>query len=107
MYNKFLEYREKYPDFIYKSYSYNIGDKLNIKYSFIIPGLVEFNPEINIAKEYIKIDYESDDDMYINSKSKKAINMFYKNIRKGEFIDYETKKIKFTKFYNYKDGFIY
>lgn len=60
MYNKFLEYREKYPDFIYKSYSYNIGDKLNIKYSFIIPGLVEFNPEINIAKEYIKIDYDKE-----------------------------------------------
>ena len=56
----FLKYREEYPDFIYKSFSYTIDDNLNISFNYIIPGLEEFNHKIIIPKEYIKIDYDKD-----------------------------------------------
>lgn len=52
--DKFIEFREKYKDFIYKKFSYEIKDKLEIKYYFEIPGLIEFTPEIKIPKEVIK-----------------------------------------------------
>lgn len=51
--DKFIEFREKYKDFIYKKFSYEIKDKLEIKYYFEIPGLIEFTPEIKIPKEVI------------------------------------------------------
>ena len=60
MNNEFLKYREEYPDFIYKSFSYTIDDNLNINFNYIIPGLEEFNHKIIIPKEYIKIDYDKD-----------------------------------------------
>ena len=49
----FNHYREKYPTFIYKSYSYEIEDDLKIIYHFEIPGLKEFHPEIIIPKKHI------------------------------------------------------
>lgn len=51
--DKFIEYREKYKDFIYKKFTYEIKDKLEIKYYFEIPGLMEFTPEIKISKDTI------------------------------------------------------
>ena len=60
MNKNFLKYREEYPDFIYKSFSYTIDDNLNISFNYIIPGLEEFNHKIIIPKEYIKIDYDKD-----------------------------------------------
>ena len=56
----FNYYREKYPTFIYKSYSYEIEDDLKIIYHFEIPGLKEFHPEIIIPKKNIKISYDKD-----------------------------------------------
>ncbi len=46
--DKFNEFREKYPEFIYHSYEYIVDDKLNIKYHFEIPNLCHFYPEIKI-----------------------------------------------------------
>ena len=60
MNEKFLKYRSDYPDFIYKSYTYNIDDNLNINYNYIISGLEEFNHKIIIPKEYIKNSYDKD-----------------------------------------------
>ena len=60
MNSKFLNYRKKYPDFIYKSFSYNIDDNLNIDYIYEIPGLEVFNHKIIIPGEYIKKSYDKD-----------------------------------------------
>ena len=60
MMEKFLEFRDKYPDFIYKSYSYEIDDDLKIRYCFEIPGLEVFNPEIAIPSKYISIKYDKE-----------------------------------------------
>ncbi len=47
----FEELREKYPKFIYDSYSIEeVADKYIITYHFIIPGLTEFNPVIKFPK---------------------------------------------------------
>ena len=46
--DKFLEFRFKYPNFIYKGYDYIFSDKLDIVYHFEIPGLKEFSPTITI-----------------------------------------------------------
>lgn len=57
--DKFNFYREKYPDFIYKSFSYEFdNDSLKIEYKFEIVGLEEFNPKIIIPKKYIKNNYD-------------------------------------------------
>ena len=53
--DKFLEFRKKYPNFIYDSYE--IIDEENyikIIYHFIIDGLIEFNPYYVIEKKDIK-----------------------------------------------------
>lgn len=60
MNSKFLNYRKKYPDFIYKSFSYNIDDNLNIDFIYEIPGLEVFNHKIIIPGEYIKKSYDKD-----------------------------------------------
>jgi len=52
---KFIEFRNKYPNFIYKSYNYKIDKNLEIEYDFEIQGLENFNPKLVIPKEYIKI----------------------------------------------------
>ena len=53
--DKFLELRNKYPEFIYDSYTYSINENEFIaKFKFIIPGLIEFNPSIKIDKKCIK-----------------------------------------------------
>lgn len=43
---KFKEYREKYREFIYHSYTYEQKEDLKIEYYFEIPGLCEFHPRI-------------------------------------------------------------
>lgn len=52
---KFHSYREKYPTFIYHSYTYDDTNDLEITYHFEIPGLTEFHPTLKIDKETIKI----------------------------------------------------
>lgn len=52
----FEQLREKYPIFIYHSFSYDIKEELEIEYHFEIPGLTSFYPKIRIPKEYIKIE---------------------------------------------------
>ncbi|MCD7827480.1 MAG: hypothetical protein LUG85_02955 [Clostridiales bacterium] len=54
--SKYEELREKYPEFIYKSYSlqYREGEIL-ISYSFEIPGLASFNPSTKISTENLKL----------------------------------------------------
>ncbi|MBR5662152.1 MAG: hypothetical protein IKX00_00700 [Bacilli bacterium] len=53
--DKFLELRNKYPEFIYDSYTYFFNENEFIaEFKFIIPGLQEFNPSIKIDKKYIK-----------------------------------------------------
>lgn len=62
--NKFLEYRKKYPDFIYEKYEIlEEPEYLHIKYYFKIPKLTTFTPEIKILKRDIKIEYHPD---YLN-----------------------------------------
>lgn len=58
--NKFIEFREKYPDFIYKSYTYTMGDYIDITYHFETVNLEEFNPKIRIPINSIKINYNKD-----------------------------------------------
>lgn len=57
---KFNEFREKYPKFIYHSYTYDMTNDLEISYFFEIPGLVEFHPTLKISKEDIQITPEKE-----------------------------------------------
>lgn len=53
-FNKFKEYRSKYPTFIYNNYYYiEENDKLIISFDFEIVGLKNFNPTITINKKII------------------------------------------------------
>ncbi len=62
--NKFNELRERYPNFIYEDYDILFdNNNLNIKYTFNIPGLTKFYPEIKISKDYLKSNYDND---YLN-----------------------------------------
>lgn len=58
MNNKFVEFRNKYPNFIYHKYEYYIeNNNLNIKFYFEIPHLTEFNPTLNLKlKNTIDLD---------------------------------------------------
>lgn len=48
----YLDYREKYNSFIYKSYSIKEDkEKINIDYVFEIPGLAMFRPHLDILKK--------------------------------------------------------
>jgi len=52
----FEELRTKYPKFIYKGYTYAIGESsLDIDFNFEIPGLSQFNPRWSIKKSESKI----------------------------------------------------
>ena len=54
-FNNFLEYRKKYPDFIFEKFEINEEiDKYTITYFFEITGLVNFKPSISIEKKFIK-----------------------------------------------------
>ncbi len=57
MNTKFLEYREKYQNFIYHSYDIvdNV-DTIKISFNFEIPGLTSFSPKIEIPKNGKDID---------------------------------------------------
>jgi len=51
-YNKFLEFREKYPQFIYEKYEVQEDNEfLYIKYYFNIPNLTYFYPQLKINKK--------------------------------------------------------
>ena len=53
---KFIELREKYPEFIYEDYNIEETDKeIIIEYKFEIPNLTTFNPTIKIPKKKFKI----------------------------------------------------
>ena len=53
--NKFLEYREKYPNFIYESYKIEkLGSEIKITFNFEIEGLTKFNPTLTINNKDIK-----------------------------------------------------
>ncbi len=54
-YNKYLAFRKKYPDFIYKGYNFTIKEStIDIEYQFAITGLAEFKPRWSIAKSNLK-----------------------------------------------------
>ena len=53
--NEFLDFRNKYKNFIYDKYDINYDEEnMIIKYYFEIEGLETFNPSIKINKKYIK-----------------------------------------------------
>jgi len=57
MNTKFLEYREKYQNFIYHSYDIvDDVDNIKISFNFEIPGLTSFSPKIEIPKNGKNID---------------------------------------------------
>lgn len=54
-FSKFLEYRKKYPEFIFEKYEINDEKECyNITYFFEIVGLTSFSPSISIDKKFIK-----------------------------------------------------
>lgn len=49
--NKYLLFREKYPDFIFEDYNFSINEStIDIEFHFIISGLAEFKPSWSISK---------------------------------------------------------
>lgn len=55
--NDFIEYRNKYPNFIYKKYTINDEkDKIVLEFYYEIEGLTSFVHKIEILKEDIKYD---------------------------------------------------
>lgn len=49
---KFLEYREKYPEFWYKSYAFSEdSEAFNLEFEFEVPGLMTFRPKSRILKK--------------------------------------------------------
>lgn len=62
--NKFLEFREKYKEFIYQAYDIkDIGEKIEITYYFEIPNLTKFEPKIIIQKK--DIPFKSVEDNFV------------------------------------------
>ena len=60
--DKFNEFRNKYPDFIYHNYSIDdCGDLYKISYFFEIVGLTTFSPSIEINKSIITNNNINDD----------------------------------------------
>ena len=54
--NKFLEYRKKYQEFIYNSYSIREDDdSIYIEFDFEVPGLTKFNPRIQMIKKSLNL----------------------------------------------------
>ncbi len=55
--NKFIEFREKYPNFIYDKYEITLTEeKMLIKFYFAIENLTTFTPQLEIARKDIKND---------------------------------------------------
>ena len=53
--NKFLEFREKYPDFIYDSYKVDeIDNDYLITFNFEVPNLTQYKPTLRFSKDIIK-----------------------------------------------------
>ena len=49
--NKYLLFREKYPDFIFEDYNFSINEStIDIEFHFIISGLAQFKPSWSISK---------------------------------------------------------
>ena len=54
--SEFIEYRKKYNEFYYNSYSITEDDEaIYIEYEFEIPNLTKFNPKLKILKKGMKI----------------------------------------------------
>ena len=52
--DKFIKYREEYPNFIYNSYEIiDNMDSIKLVYNFEIEGLTKFTPSYTIDKKYI------------------------------------------------------
>lgn len=52
---KFKQYREKYKEFHFNSYSVTEDNEaIHLKYEFEIPGLIKFNPKSKILKKSLK-----------------------------------------------------
>lgn len=63
---EFKEYREKYKEFYYNSYSITEDDeKINIEFEFEIPNLTKFNPTITILKK--KFNFKSIESDYVKN----------------------------------------
>ena len=79
MNEKFLKFRENYPDFIYESYNIlENSDNYEITYKFSIPALEEFNHKIVIPKYIVKR----------NEINKDFLNNIVFNIGLAELISY-------------------
>lgn len=78
--DKFLQLRTDFKEFVYESYSYDVGEEgLEIEYNFSIDDLFSFNPKIRIPfKEFI--DFER--------ISAKMMNQLVFNIGMVELISY-------------------
>lgn len=60
MNEKFLEYRKKYPTFIYDSYDIEeLSDVIKITFHFEIPNLSKFDPKIEIPKKGILVNIDN------------------------------------------------
>ncbi len=56
--DKYMKFREKFKNFIYDDFTYNLtDDSIHVRYSFIIPGLIEFNPEFRVQRD-ISVDID-------------------------------------------------
>ena len=58
--SKFNHFRDLYPEFYYRGYSYHFNDGLEITYHFEIPHLAHFHPIIKISKNVIQISYQKE-----------------------------------------------
>lgn len=71
MNEKYLLFREKYPNFIYEDYSFSVNESsVDIEYHFTIPGLAVFKPTWSIDRnELITLgsSFESDKKLYLSS----------------------------------------
>ena len=84
---QFNEYREKYKEFYYNSYSINEDDEaIYLEYEFEIPGLTKFMPKLSILKK--EMQFKSLENNYVK-------NMVF-NIGLNKLLE----KYMFTKDYN-------
>ena len=59
--DKYLRFRQQYPQFVYKGYSISEDEnKIDVEYDFHVPGLSEFHPTWSFPKK-IGGSYEKDD----------------------------------------------
>ena len=63
---QFNEYREKYKEFYYNSYSINEDDEaIYLEYEFEIPGLTKFTPKLSILKK--EMQFKSLENNYVKN----------------------------------------